>query len=335
MTQASPRGRNLDHNPIQLKNAMKITAILCTYNRSSSLATVLYSLAASELPERVEWEVLVVDNNSSDETRSVAERFCRMYPGRFRYLFEPRQGKSFALNSGIREANGEVLAFLDDDVTVEPTWLDRITTPLRDAQWAGSGGRILPESGFTPPPWLALDGPRNLGFALCAKFDLGDESGELKDAPFGTNMAFRKEVFEKYGGFREDLGPRPGSEIRNEDTEFGRRLMASGERLCYVPSAVVYHEVHASRVRKQFFLSWWCDRGRAKIREEGRALDRTETLKLAGRAFRSGVGSVLSFNPERRFYRRCMVWYAAGQVIESRRTAKLARCDLNGQHGSA
>src|SRR5208282_2321290 len=91
---------------------LNITVILCTYNRCQSLARALDSVAAQTFSESVEWEVLVVDNNSRDQTRDVAEDFCRRYPGRFRYLFEPRQGKSYALNAGIREARGDILALL-------------------------------------------------------------------------------------------------------------------------------------------------------------------------------------------------------------------------------
>jgi glycosyltransferase involved in cell wall biosynthesis len=300
---------------------MNISVILCTYNRCQSLAKALDSLAASILPEDTEWEILVVDNKSKDQTWEVVEGFCQRYPGRFRYLFELRQGKSFALNSALREARGDILVFVDDDVKVEPTWLHELTASLHNGEWAGSGGRILPEPGFSPPRWLALDGPRNLGMVLCAQFDLGNVPGELKDAPFGTNMAFRREMFDKYGGFRGDLGPRP-SETRNEDTEFGRRLMAGGERLRYVPSAVVYHEVHESRVRKQFFLTWWFDHGRGDIRETGKTLRAREIVKLLGSTLRTALGSVLSFDQERRFYRRCMVWHAAGKLVEARRQSK-------------
>ena len=102
---------------------MNITVILCTFNRATSLSKALESVACSELPESVEWEVLVVDNNSSDRTREVIEEYCRQFPGRFRYLFEPQQGLSSARNAGIREARGDVLAFLDDDVMVEAEWL--------------------------------------------------------------------------------------------------------------------------------------------------------------------------------------------------------------------
>ena len=76
-----------------------------------------------------------------DSTREVVEDFSRRHPGMFRHVFEPQPGKSFALNRGIGEARGNVLAFLDDDVTVEPTWLHNLTAPLKDKQWAGVGGR--------------------------------------------------------------------------------------------------------------------------------------------------------------------------------------------------
>jgi glycosyltransferase involved in cell wall biosynthesis len=127
-----------------LSGGMKITVILCTYNRCQNLAKALNSVAASRLPRSVEWEVLVIDNNSSDQTREVVEDFCRLHPRRSRCLFEPQQGKSHALNAGIREARGDVLAFMDDDVTVEPTWLQNLTTSLQDDEWAGAGGRPLP-----------------------------------------------------------------------------------------------------------------------------------------------------------------------------------------------
>ena len=301
---------------------MNVTVILCTYNRCESLATALESLAASVVPAGVEWETLVVDNNSKDQTRTVVEDFSRRHPGRFRYLFEPRQGKSNALNSGIRESRGEILAFVDDDITVEPAWLHNLTSVLHGSPWAGSGGRILPPPGFVPPGWLALNGPRNLGIALCAQFDFGAKPGELRDAPFGTNMAFRRGMFAKYGDFRTDLGPRPGSEIRNEDTEFGRRLMTGGERLCYAPAAVVYHEIRPERVRKEFFLAWWFDRGRGAVLENSAMRGVRQILRIFARAVPTTMLWFFTFNPQRRFYRQCMIWYATGKIAELRRQSR-------------
>jgi glucosyl-dolichyl phosphate glucuronosyltransferase len=302
---------------------MRISVILCTFNRSQALTKALESVAASVLPASVEWQVLVVDNNSQDQTRGVVEEFCRRFPGRFRYQYEPRQGKSYALNAGVREARGDILAFVDDDVTVEPDWLQNLTAALADKQWAGTGGRILPERTFAPPPWLSLEGPYALGGVLVF-FDRGDKPGELDWAPYGTNMAFRKEMFDKYGAFRADLGPQPGSEIRGEDTEFGRRLMAAGERLRYEPSAVVYHEVPEKRLRKEYFLAWWFDFGRALVREWGRGPDflgiprpYLSILKiLITRMPRTVAQWMLALQPQQRFFFKSQLWRVAGEVAE-------------------
>lgn len=260
---------------------MIISTILCTYNRCDSLRHALESLAVSEFPESAQWEVLVVDNNSKDQTRSVVEEFSRRYPGHFRYLFEPKQGKSYALNAGIRAATGDVLAFTDDDAIVDPEWMRNLGAVMNDKVWAGSGGRTLPEQTLSLPDWLPAE-LIHWGGIVGGLFDIGANPCELTEPPYGVNFAFRKEMFEKYGGFREDLGPRPGSEIRNEDTEFGKRIMDAGERICYVPSALVYHEVSENRLRKEYFLKWWFDFGRARIREKGA---RTKVLGIPRQYF--------------------------------------------------
>ena len=311
---------------------MKTTVILCTYNRCKSLAKALGSIATQTLPESVDWEVLVVDNNSSDQTREVVEDFCRWYPHRFRYLFEPQQGKSYALNAGIREAKGEILAFMDDDVTVDPRWLDHLTAPLHSGEWAGSGGRTIPTQTFIPPDWLAADGPYSMMGILYAHFDLGDKPCELDRAPYGTNMAFRKQMFATYGFFRTDLGPSSNKEIPrpNEDCEFGRRLMAAGERLRYVPSAVVYHPPPENRIQKAYFLTWWFDYGRAMVREWGRGpavlgIPRPylNILKLATTTMAQRIRRwMLALDPQRRFYYKCRVWVTAGQIKEYYRLAR-------------
>ena len=141
---------------------------------------------------------------------------------------------------------------MDDDVTVESSWLQNLTANLQDTDWAGAGGRILPERSFSPPPWLSLHGPYSMGGVL-ALFDRGDKPGELDWVPFGTNMAFRKSVFDKYGEFRTDLGRRGDQILSGEDTEFGHRLVRGEERLRYEPLAVVYHAVPENRLRKSIF----------------------------------------------------------------------------------
>lgn len=303
---------------------MNITVILCTFNRSQSLAKALASVAACTLPASTNWEVLVVDNNSTDQTRAVIEGFQQVHGDRFRYLFEPKSGKSHALNSGIRASQGEILAFMDDDVEVEPGWLANLTASLENAELAGTGGRILPAWTSTPPPWIPA-GDR-YGLAPLAMFDLGTQPGPLNEAPFGTNMAFRKSIFEKYGFFRTDLGPRPGSEIRNEDTEFGSRVLAAGEKLRYEPLAVVHHSVSQSRLTRQYFLTWWFDKARADVREF--SLNNANCLRLLGIplvSFRRlvvwTVRWMVSLNPARRFSAKLKVWSLLGGMQECYRLA--------------
>ena len=308
-----------DNDPIS------VTVILCTHNRCEDLTRALQSIAGSQMPASAVWEVLVVDNNSTDLTREIVEDFCRRYPDRFRYLFESRPGKSYALNAGVANAHGEILAFVDDDVTVESRWLRSLTRGLRSGEWAGIAGRIFPGNEFAPPAWLSW---QHCGSILCAYYDLGDQPKEIapNDAPYGANMAFRKSAFDKYGGFRLDLGPRPGSQLRNEDIEFGRRLLKAGERLRYEPLAVVYHPVPERRITKEFFLSWWFDFGRASVIERDEHPDVCgvpwDFLSLMRRCLEislMGVRWTFARSASMRFFWRCMIWKQVGMMNELHR----------------
>lgn len=303
---------------------MDVTAIICTHNRCQDLAKILESLSGSKVPDSVSWEVLVVDNNSNDKTREVVQNFSDRYPGLFRYLFEPRPGKSYALNLGVREAAGGVLAFLDDDVVVESSWLHNLTSPLHGSEWAGVGGRTLPSTPFKHPRWFALEGDRGLGGVLCAFFDSGDEPCQLDRPPYGANMAFRKAMFEKYGGFRLDLGPSPNGDVPrpNEDTEFGRRLMAAGERIMYQPTAVAYHPVVEQRLKKSYFLGWWYDYGRADVRERGPLpgmWGMPRWVFSAWLTFKFSFKWMRTWDPKLRFWYKCWLWMMAGKVVENYR----------------
>jgi len=298
---------------------MNITVILCTFNRCQDLEKALTSVAGSTLPQSVEWEVLIVDNNSNDQTREVADGFGRRYPGRFRYLFEPQPGKSHALNAAVREARGSILAFMDDDVTVTPAWLRNLAAALHTTEWAGSGGRTILEWPSPLPRWLSIEG--RYSRHPFPGFDQGRNAREMAGPPFGTNMAFRKAMFEKYGGFRTDLGPSPERDVppHSEDTEFGNRLIAAGERFWYEPSAIVYHPVAENRLNKEYFLSWWFDRGRAEIRESGA---QGISPRLLARLALWTVRWMVAIEPSKRFYRKLVVWQKAGQILESHRRSK-------------
>lgn len=307
---------------------MDISVVLCTYNRCKNLQTALESALAQTLPGSAEWEILVVDNNSTDRTREVAESFRSRNGSRVRYVFEPRQGKSYALNAGIREARGGVIAFMDDDVKVAPDWLQNLAAAMHNSECAGVGGRVIPEWNGPAPRWLSPTAWYAAGPLV--QFDRGENSSDLREAPLGTNMAFRKSAFEKYGDFHVELGPRPGSEIRGEDSEFGDRLLAAGERLKYEPSAIVYHPVPENRLRKEFFLAWWFHKGESEIRQLGvrpgtKYYAAGMPLYLIRRLLVWSARWQRSLTQLKRFSNKLHVWYLLGQISECRRQSASAR----------
>jgi glucosyl-dolichyl phosphate glucuronosyltransferase len=281
----------------------------------------LASIAASRLPDDLEWEALVIDNNSTDNTREVVQDFCQVHP-RFRYIFEPQQGLSHARNTGIRKANGEVIAFVDDDVTVDADWLRELTTPFEGLRWAGAGGKIRAENARELPKWVRLEGPFSMGGSMAALFDRGDEPGELREPPYGTNMAYRKQVFERYGYFRTDLGRSSNNMIGKEDTEFGNRLLSAGEHLWYAPSAVVFHPILPERLTKKYFLRWWFGCGQSMIREQGVQPGKwgiPRYVLTSGMVAASALRWVRTVNPAERFFWKCWTWMYAGKTLENYR----------------
>ena len=310
---------------------MSITVIVCTYNRCTTLAKALNSVAASVLPDSMEWDVIVVDNNSTDNTRGVIEDFCRSYPNRFKYLLETQQGVSYARNAGIRWSRNEVIAFMDDDVFVEPGWLGNLTQSLQSGEWVGAGGRIFPQWECSPPNWLTIGGPHLSGPFVA--FDRGSEAGPLGEPPFGANMAFRRELFEKHGGFRTDLGRSGNKLLSNEDTEFGRRLLSNGVKLRYEPSAVMHHPVTKNRLQKRYLLAWWFGKGRADALESRIPEGTTRFFggiplhlfrSLAAWTFRW----MIAVNSKTRFSCMLDIWNIAGQIVGSYETSSRARALL-------
>jgi glucosyl-dolichyl phosphate glucuronosyltransferase len=320
----------------EAKDSMSITVVLCTYNRSQDLAKALDSIAVQTFPEPVEWEILVVDNNSTDQTPAVVEEYSRKYPSRVRYITEQHQGLSHARNAGIRNAKGDILVFTDDDSVEDPGWLCNLTSKLHSGEWAGAGGRIIPAWAKAIPNWLSTDDPHTMG--PFAAFDHGTEAGPLTVSPYGGNMAFRREVFEKYGGFRVDLG-RAGSNLQGrEDVEFANRLLARGERLRYEPGAVVRHPVLASRMEENYVLRWWYWYGRSEITESGPPPDARlfifgVPLKSFRRLLRWTLQRLITLNPARRFACRRNVWYIAGTMVGCFNWARRPHVAADGARG--
>jgi hypothetical protein len=155
-------------------------------------------------------------------------------------------------------------------------------------------------------------------------FNPDRHAGEINEPLFGGNMAFRRAAFEKYGVFRTDLGPSPNHETPrpNEDTDFGRRVLAGGGRLFYEPSAVVFHPVTASRLQKAYFLDWWFDKGRADILMSG-IPQKMRTIggvpwRFVRRVIHWTMRWMFALEPCERFSNRLKVQWLLGMIAECR-----------------
>lgn len=305
-----------------MDQTIRLSVILCTWNRAASLATTLSSIDALELPPDIAWEVLIVDNNSSDDTKTVCQQFLALNPQRYRYVFEKRQGKSFALNTGIENARGEILVFTDDDVTVDKRWLAETAKIYETFPCIGVGGKIVDAWSSRKPDWLSLEGPYKLRVVIVT-FDLGEEPCALKTAPYGANMSMRKEAFQKYGNFRADLGPTGGKEFRGEDTEFCRRLLRAGETLIYAPKAIVFHPVAEHRMTKRYFAEWYYAFGQSTARIERPPEHTARYFGFPRYMVRACIQDILlwmtSISAQRRFFYKLQFLCSWGQMTEERR----------------
>ncbi|HYP26931.1 MAG TPA: glycosyltransferase family A protein [Blastocatellia bacterium] len=231
-----------------------IAVIITSYNRSGMLAAAVES-ALSQESQGVRYEVIVVDNNSTDGTREVVEGYIAKGHSNLRYLFEQRQGVSFARNAGLAAARSPVIAFADDDVRVTRDWVANIKREFdQHPEIDFLGGKILPRWNTAPPTWLT----RDHWWAL-ALLDCGDEPFYVSaDNPLclpTANASFRYDVFERLGRFSPDFSGR-------EDHEFLLRLWRAGRRGLYAPSIVVMADVQPERLTRGYHRRWNTTTGR-------------------------------------------------------------------------
>jgi glycosyltransferase involved in cell wall biosynthesis len=302
---------------------MDVSVVLATYNRAASLRTTLETFSRLVCPPALAWELLVVDNNSSDNTPSVIQEFSRTARFPVRYILEKRQGKSFALNSGVAEAKGEIIAFTDDDVLLHPDWLTNLTRALEGSEYAAVAGRIVPSWNHPKPEWLEMDGQQAV-----VNLELGDEVTEIRLPPLGANSAFRKQVFGKYGLFRLDLGPNESRHtITCEDWEFGERVMRGGEKVVYCPTAIVYHPVDPKRTTKKYFLDWYYYNGVSLTRMAGLPDFGVFYFGAPRWLYRellvNGLRWLFTFDKNRRFNLKLRTYRSVGNIVESNRLSRL------------
>jgi len=306
---------------------MFVTISIQTYNNADVLKQALQSLAGLTCPDGVDYEILVVDNNSSDGTAAVIEQSRALLGPRLRSVFEPRQGLSYARNRAIAEARGEIVAFIDDDVLVEGDWLAGHVEAYRaDEHTVAVGGRVLlrwPE-GWSRPRWLSL----NLNGYLSG-MDLGGKRQVMcyPRYPYGCNMSVKRKVAERIDGFSTRLGRKKTSLISCEEKYFFYKIDQLRGRVIYTPDALVHHMVPATRLSQKFFLSRGYAQGISNI------LFQIETdriphvflwhlrqvavgMRLLGRAVVGAAGCCLSgCDGAARFSRRVRIMYSLGYII--------------------
>lgn len=228
---------------------MKLSAIIPTHGRPQALSRCLETLARQHV-ETHRLEVLVIDDGSEFDIAAIVDRIAGTTNHRLRSERQPPSGLNAARNRGARVAEGDILAYLDDDTLVSPQWARAILDAFERYPCAGLGGRTELLLAGPAPDWLA---PRRY---YLAEYDLGTEDRWLDGdpVPVGANCAVRRSELGRIGGFRADLDRAAGSLVSNGDTEFFRRLRSAGGRLRYEPQAHVLHCVPADRLTVGFFV---------------------------------------------------------------------------------
>ena len=284
--------------------SVRFSICICTFNRAESLRQTLASLATFE---DVTWygnELLIVDNNCTDHTRAVIERYRSQLP--IRLVRETTQGLSHARNRAVREALGEVIVFTDDDVRLDSGWLAAIHRAFETfPQATYFGGRILPEWQGKPPRWfrgerlVLIDG-------LLVWFDLGGDTRPMAfndPIPFGASFGFRRTLFDTIGDFRADLGVRGKSVGRGEETEFLSRARVGGATGLYIGEALCWHKVNPARLQVAGLCRYGIESGRSFALIQGR-LHKAALYRVPIHIAR-GLGQLLKGRGDR--FRQCVI----------------------------
>ena len=236
-------------------NSLPISAVICTHNREDYLGAAIDSLLEQDFSN---YEVIVVDNASSDSTKQIVE--SRLPHPRLQYVYEPVTGLSVARNTGAKASQGEIIAYLDDDAVASTGWLSCLWQAYQNnPQLAIAGGKVtlIFPPGKTSPPWLSADLASNLG-----AYDLGDEIVYITNpgmTPRGLNYSLRRTFLEQIGGFDVNLGRVGKNLLSNEELQMTQLALEKQWQVAYLPQALVAHNVAPERLQPAWFLrrSWW------------------------------------------------------------------------------
>ncbi|HEX8333400.1 MAG TPA: glycosyltransferase [Segetibacter sp.] len=228
----------------------KATIAICTYNRARLLQLCIESLSKLSF-NMAEFEVLLVDNNSTDNTVEVAGTINTLYPQlNFRYVLETKQGVANTRTRCALEAKGEIVAYIDDDCIANENWLENIVEFYNSHPEAMStGGKIVPKYVVPVADWFG-----KYFWGLVGNYDLGKEVFQMRGVryPSGANMHFRKAAFDKYGYFDSNLGRSGKSLMAGEEKAMYLKLINNNEKVYYLPHVVVHHHVEGNKFDKAY-----------------------------------------------------------------------------------
>ena len=261
-----------------------ISVIICTYNREKYIYNVLKSLALGTM-EADAYEIILVDNNCTDNTRQEVDHFCNVFPQvNLRYFVETNQGLSHARNRGIKESKGDILVYVDDDATVNPDYLRTYADwfashPETDA----AGGPIIPhyETG-SEPRWMTYFIKRLLTGYLYFGNKPGPFPGE--NYPGGGNAAYRSRVFEKVGLYNVELGRNGDSLGGGEEKDIFDKMKREGMQFIYLPQAILYHSIPGYKLEADYFNRLTTGIGQS---------ERARTLRIGKSSYRKRLMSEL------------------------------------------
>lgn len=228
---------------------MLISFIICTYNRDKYIYQCLSCLASNVTD--AEWELVFVNNNSTDNTQAEYERFQADFPASHSSCYlETQQGLSYARNRGIREAHGDWFVFLDDDAMVDTDYIQNLSTQLTQHPEVGAfGGQIKPFFEESEPGWLSK---WSMGFV--SALDMGRKVVLFKPTqfPIGANMGISRRAIEQVGVFNTQLGRRKNLLLGGEEKDLFLRIHAAQIPILYFPNIPVHHCIPPHRTTKEF-----------------------------------------------------------------------------------
>ena len=237
---------------------MRVSVCIPTHQRAGLLARALEALVHQRVGSELDWEIVVANNNCTDDTPRVVSQYAERAIVPVSQVFEARPGVSYARNAAIAVAKGEILAFIDDDIRPEASWLAAALNALECEGADLVGGRILPEWEAPPPAWLSANDELYDYLGLMAMSERRRLTYPFADRPriWGGSMMVRRSTLDRVGVFNVSLG-RIGAGLRHgEESDLIRRVLQAGLVVVYDPAILVYHWVPRERMRRRYFWRW-------------------------------------------------------------------------------